>query len=380
MGDGRVNRAIREGKARTSEITARVPELKERVPELRERVPDLKERVPDIKARGAELTARSADELRTRSTELRTRGTELARNYARMDVRWARCPPVRALREGLMNFGLGPLIDLYTRPAVHGTELFETLVPPVIFVANHSSHLDTPTILRAMPLKWRQRTAVAAAADYFYKSRLTAYGVAVLLNTVPLARKGGGLADGATDHVDRLIEQRWNLLMFPEGTRSRNGEVGKLRSGAAVLAANHGIAIVPIHVTGTHDAMPPGRNWPKRKPGRLVSSRHPVDVRFGPPIWPGEGEHRHDVMARVRAFFDGDEVPPPEPIRAPEFAPEPVAGPALVMEPRLGEPVLPGVPAVRSIVTPSPAEEPVIARGGVPVAVPPPGGEPAARR
>src|SRR5690242_8662038 len=351
MGDGRVNRAIREGKARTGELTARVPELKERVPELRDRVPDLKERVPDlkervpeIKARGAELTARSADELRTRGTELRTRGTELARHYARMDVRWARCPPVRALREGLLNFGLGPMIDVYTKPTVHGREVFDSLVHPVVFVANHSSHLDTPTILRAMPMKWRQRTAVAAAADYFYKSRLTAYGVAVLLNTVPLARKGGGLADGATAHVDRLIEQRWNLLMFPEGTRSRNGEIGKLRSGAAVLAAQHGVAIVPIHVTGTHEAMPPGRNWPNRRPGRPFSRRHPVEIRFGAPIWPGEGEHRHDVMSRVRAFFEGREVPPPMAPREPVarvIAPEAAPAPALVQLPPAEEPLVP---------------------------------------
>jgi 1-acyl-sn-glycerol-3-phosphate acyltransferase len=260
-----------------------------------------------IKARTSEITARGADELRSRGTELRSRGTELrgelARHYARMDVRWARCAPVRALREGLMNFGLGPLIDVYTKPRVTGREQFETLRPPVIFVANHSSHLDTPTILRAMPLKWRQRTAVAAAADYFYKSRWTAWGVAVLLNTVPLARNGGGLGNGATDHVDRLIDQRWNLLMFPEGTRSRDGSIGKLRSGAAVLAAQHGIPIVPIHVTGTHAAMPPGRNWPKRKRGRFLSRRHPVEVRFGAPIWPGEGEHRTEVMERVMAFF-----------------------------------------------------------------------------
>jgi 1-acyl-sn-glycerol-3-phosphate acyltransferase len=304
-----VNRAVREGKARTSEISARVPELKERVPDLRERVPDFKERVPEIRARGAEFTARGAGELRTRSTELRTRGTELARHYARMDVRWARCAPVRALREGLMNFGLGPMIDIYTGTRVEGREVFDTLRHPVIFVANHSSHLDTPTILRAMPMRWRQRTAVAAAADYFYKSRLTAYGVAVLLNTVPLARKGGGMANGATDHVDRLIDQRWNLLMFPEGTRSRDGEIGRLRSGAAVLAAQHGIPIVPIHVTGTHAAMPPGRNWPKRKPGRVVSRRHDVTVRFGEPIWPGKDEHRTHVMARVRSFLTGEPVP-----------------------------------------------------------------------
>jgi 1-acyl-sn-glycerol-3-phosphate acyltransferase len=292
MGEGPVNRALREGRARTSEFTARVPELRERVPELRER------------------------------------GAELARQYARMDVRWARCAPVRALREALMNFGLGPLIDLYTKPRVEGREIFDDLVPPVILVANHSSHLDTPTILRAMPLKWRQRTAVAAAADYFYKSRLTAYGVAVLLNTVPLARKGGGLSNGATDHVDRLIHQRWNLLMFPEGTRSRNGDIGKLRSGAAVLAAQHGIPIVPIHVTGTHAAMPPGRNWPKRRPGRILSRRHPVRVRFGAPIWPGPNEHRTEVMARVRAFFEGDEEAarrPRTPVPARVLVPEATA-------------------------------------------------------
>jgi 1-acyl-sn-glycerol-3-phosphate acyltransferase len=351
MGDGPVNRAIREGKARTSEITARVPDLKDRVP-------DLKDRVPEIRARGAELTARGAGELRTRSTELRTRGTELARHYARMDVRWARWAPVRALREGLMNFGLGPAIDLYTTTRVEGGEVFDTLRHPVIFVANHSSHLDTPTILRAMPLKWRQRTAVAAAADYFYKSRLKAYGVAVLLNTVPLARNGGGMSNGATDHVDRLIDQRWNLLMFPEGTRSRDGKIGKLRSGAAVLAAEHGIAIIPIHVTGTHAAMPPGLNWPKRLPGRFFSRRHQVLVRFGEPIWPGVDEHRTEVMARVREFFT-DEPAQPEsmqdaesPVRPPEAAREPEPEP----EPVLASSPLETVPLANARFTP---DEPV---------------------
>jgi 1-acyl-sn-glycerol-3-phosphate acyltransferase len=291
MGDGRVNRAIREGKARSGEIKARVPELKERVPEITSRVP--------------EMTARGADELRTRGTELRSRGSEAVRQrYARMDVRWARCAPARALREGLITLGLGPMIDLYCRPRASGRELFETLTPPVIFVANHSSHLDTPTILRALPLKWRQRTAVAAAADYFYKRRSNAWGVALLFNTVPLARKGGGMGSGATDHVDRLIDQSWNLVMFPEGTRSRDGSIGKLHSGAAVLAAHHGIPIVPIFLEGTHQAMPPGQNWPKRKRGRFFSQRHDVTTRFGEPIWPTEDQRPSEVMERVRAFFD----------------------------------------------------------------------------
>ena len=87
MGDGRLNRAIEQGKARTSEIKARVPDLKDRMPEFKERMPDLKDRVPELKERGAEL---------------RARGGELARQYSKMDVSWARCGYARALREGLL--------------------------------------------------------------------------------------------------------------------------------------------------------------------------------------------------------------------------------------------------------------------------------------
>jgi 1-acyl-sn-glycerol-3-phosphate acyltransferase len=293
MGDGRINRAIEQGKVRTGEIKTRVPELRERVPELGS----------ELRSRGSEL----GSGLRTRSSELRAR-------YAQMDVSWARCGYARALRAALLSGVLGPMIDCYTRTRAVGRGIFERdLTPPVIFVANHSSHLDTPTILRAIPRKWRTRTAVAAAADYFYNSRWKANGVALLFNTTPLGRQGGGLGEGATDHVDKLIDQRWNLLMFPEGTRSRDGSIGKVRSGAAVIAAQHGIDIVPIYVHGTHAAMPPGQNWPKRRPGRFLSRRHKVEVRFGEPIKPRPVEERKEVMDEVRAFWErqGRAKPPP---------------------------------------------------------------------
>jgi 1-acyl-sn-glycerol-3-phosphate acyltransferase len=269
--------------------------------------------VRDARSRGSELGRNAA----TRGAELgrsaATRSAELGRNVKRLDVPWARCAPARAVRETILQFGLAPLMDWYMRAKVTGREVFKELPPPVVFVANHSSHLDTPTILRSLPLKWRQRTAVAAAADYFYKKRATAHFVALIFNTVPLQRRGGGLGGGSTEHVDTLIDQRWNLLMFPEGTRSRDGHMGKVRSGAAVIAQQHGIPIVPIRVTGTHGAMPPGRNWPKRLKGRFFSRRHTVEIHFGEPIWPADGEHRNEIMERVRACIDPDrpDAPPP---------------------------------------------------------------------
>jgi 1-acyl-sn-glycerol-3-phosphate acyltransferase len=263
--------------------------------------------------RGAEMSRSAA-----------TRGAEIGRNMRNIDVPWARCAPARAVRETILQFILAPLMDLYMRPRVFGKDVFNRLPHPVILVANHSSHLDTPTILRALPLKWRQRTAVAAAADYFYKKRAVANMVALIFNTVPLMRQGGGVGNGATEHVDRLIDQRWNLLMFPEGTRSRNGKLGKMRSGAAAIAQAHDIPIIPIYVKGTHDAMPPGRNWPKRR--GLIARRHRIEVHFGEPIWPTGDENRHAVMGRVRTFLEEEagDTAAPAPERRAARAPAPV--------------------------------------------------------
>lgn len=234
----------------------------------------------------------------------RDRGREI--KCAALDMPWARCAPARLARETILSGVLAPMMAWYVRRRTEGRDVFDGLRHPVIFVANHASHMDTPAILRALPRAWRQRTAVAAAADYFYRKRWVAAAVSLLFSTVPISRRGGGMDKGAADHLHRLIRQRWNLLLYPEGTRSRDGSRGKLHSGAAVLAAAHDIAILPIFVSGTREAMPPGRSWPRRlRAGRL--RRQPICIRFGPPIRALPGEHRNETMARVQSWFDAQE-------------------------------------------------------------------------
>jgi 1-acyl-sn-glycerol-3-phosphate acyltransferase len=224
---------------------------------------------------------------------------------ADLDVPWTRSAPASRARELVICGVLGPLMDLYTRRRVIGRRVLDGLSGPAVFVANHNSHMDTPAILRALPGRWRRRTAVAAATDYFYAKRRNAVSASLVFGTVPLDRtSGAGVGPGQTAHLDRLISEGGSLLVFPEGTRSHDGRVARLRSGAALLAAEHDLPIVPIYVSGTRDAMPRGHHWMVFKAGR-PGPRHPLEIRFGEPIMPGPSEAPGEVMERVRLFLAG---------------------------------------------------------------------------
>lgn len=233
---------------------------------------------------------------------------------AAVDQKWARSWLAGVARESFMHFVLVPVMGYYARRRATGREKLTALKGPVILVANHASHLDTPVILSALPRNLRKRTAVAAAADYFYRNRLVASLVSLIFNTVPIERKGGGGMAKNGSHLDKLLDQGWNLLLYPEGTRSRAGAPSRVRRGAAVLASAHNLAIVPIRVTGTAAAMPPGRMWPKRLHGKVLSSRHRIEVSFGEPIQPSADTAA--LIERVQTFFEnGDGRPSTSPYR-----------------------------------------------------------------
>jgi 1-acyl-sn-glycerol-3-phosphate acyltransferase len=233
---------------------------------------------------------------------------------AAVDQKWARSWLAGVARESFMHFVLNPVMGYYARRRATGREKLTALKGPVILVANHASHLDTPVILSALPRTLRKRTAVAAAADYFYRNRVVASLVSLIFNTVPIERKGGGGMAKNGSHLDKLLDQGWNLLLYPEGTRSRAGAPSRVRRGAAVLASAHNLAIVPIRVTGTAAAMPPGRMWPKRLHGKLLSSRHRIEVSFGEPIQPSADTAA--LIERVQNFFEnGDGRPSTSPYR-----------------------------------------------------------------
>jgi 1-acyl-sn-glycerol-3-phosphate acyltransferase len=265
-----------------------------------------------LKRRARRLLAAAPSVLlfrRRKSTPARLgrRARELLPAAPQLDVAGARSRPAIVTREMLLTFLRAPILGFYTRRRTTGANKLARLRAPVILVANHVSHIDTPVILAALPRRLRRRTVVAAAADYFYRNRVVAALVSLIFNTVPMARSGGGLGKQAAAHVDGLLDRGWNLLLYPEGTRSRSGGTGRLRRGAAVLAARHHVSIVPIRITGTRDAMPPGSFWPSRIRCRIGSRRHPVSIAFGDPIAPTDDVSA--VIESVQVFFEGADQP-----------------------------------------------------------------------
>lgn len=202
---------------------------------------------------------------------------------------WARTPAGRAARAAIQHLVLRPLVWSETDPRVHGLDHLEGLPGPVVFVANHSSHLDAPLILCSLPERWRRRTAVGAAADYFFDVWWRAAGTALAFNAFPVERSGGRRL---SDTPWRLLREGWSIVVFPEGTRSRDGWVGRFRPGAAMLCAETGVPAVPVAIRGSFAAMPRGRGWP-------VPGRYPISVRYGVPVVPEPGESAGAFMRRL---------------------------------------------------------------------------------
>ena len=229
-----------------------------------------------------------------------------------LDQAWTRTPPARIVRELSVCGVFDAIVRSYARVSVAGREHLAAVEGPVIFVANHSSHVDTPVLLRSLPGRRRRRTAVTAAADYFYANRLLATAVSLAFGTVPLERRGAAGIATAVARLRPLVESGWSLVVFAEGTRSRDGSVGPLRSGAAALASEFGVPIVPVHLAGTHAAMPVGAGWLRRPPEGGRFARRSIAVTFGPPIRPGSGASPAESMEVARRFMEscGGQVAP----------------------------------------------------------------------
>jgi 1-acyl-sn-glycerol-3-phosphate acyltransferase len=211
---------------------------------------------------------------------------KLGANY---DTEWARDnAAARVARRVLQEGVLRPIVSLLASPVVQGEDRIAGLEGPAIFAANHLSHLDAPLVLSTIPERFRRRVIVAGAADYFFDKPLKAAWSALAMGAIPIERTKVGRR--SADLAASVLEDGWNLVIFPEGGRSPDGWGQEFRGGAAYLAIRCGVPVVPMHLEGTRRVL---------RKGATVPTPSTVHVTFGAAMWPAEGEDSRRFAARL---------------------------------------------------------------------------------
>ena len=208
--------------------------------------------------------------------------------------RWPLEPVPVMLRQAVQRAGFA-LLDRLAPATISGLQSLDGLAQPVLFVANHASHLDSPVLIRALPQALRKRLTVAAAADYFFSRHVLGQSVALAINAFPFSREGN--IRPTIEHCAWLLDAGWSIVLFPEGTRSTSGDMAPFKAGAGLLAVEMGVPVVPVYLSGTREALPKGR---------IVPRRAAIAVRFGPAMrfarGTAYGEAAREMERAVRAL------------------------------------------------------------------------------
>lgn len=160
---------------------------------------------------------------------------------------------------------VGTLFSAVYSLRISGREHFPS-TGSVMLVSNHLSHLDVLVlgILLKRPLNYVARSTLFFPPLGFLIRSLGAF---------PIQRDGIG-AQGLKETLKRL-KKGGIVTLFPEGTRTSDGELGELKSGIALLATKARVPVVPAAIAGSFEA------WPKN---RWFPTPHPIRVQFGPMI------------------------------------------------------------------------------------------------
>ena len=201
---------------------------------------------------------------------------------------WNRTWPARALRRVSLPTWILPLARVFAWLSVEGREHLRSIDSPVIFAANHQSHLDTPVILAALPARLRYRVAPAMAKEFFkahffpehheslawFTNSLNYYLAALFFNAFPLPQREAG-ARQTLRYIGEVVEDGYSVLIFPEGHRTDAGEIDRFRPGIGMIASKLDLPVVPVRIEGLDKVL--HQTWRMARPGR-------VRVVFGAPL------------------------------------------------------------------------------------------------
>jgi 1-acyl-sn-glycerol-3-phosphate acyltransferase len=227
---------------------------------------------------------------------------------------WNRIWPVRAIRRASLFSWILPIARLFAWVRVQGLEHLDHISGPVVFAANHQSHMDVPVILSVLPGGWRAKIAPAMAKEFFkahffpedfsarqvFTNRLNYYLAAFFFNTFPLPQREAG-ARQTLRYIGEVTGAGYSVLIFPEGVRTDDGSIKPFRGGIGMIGSRLGLPVIPVRLEGVDRVL--HTKWKMARPGY-------VSVTFGAPMRLS-GDNYADLARQVeQAVRDLPTAPP----------------------------------------------------------------------
>ncbi|RJP35338.1 MAG: AMP-binding protein [Candidatus Omnitrophota bacterium] len=196
--------------------------------------------------------------------------------------RWTLAFPCRLARLGFEWFVLRPALKIFCKIKCVGLENLRDLKGPFFIVANHTSHVDTPLIQTLLPTHLGRKVCPAAWKEYFDVNDDTpwlkkvgkslAWEIATIgFNIFPLPQTVGYRQSMV--YAGELIDKGWSVLLFPEGARTANGEMGEFREGVGILVRNLQVPVLPVAIIGGEKVLPRGNSLPRRGEVKIAFGR-----------------------------------------------------------------------------------------------------------
>jgi 1-acyl-sn-glycerol-3-phosphate acyltransferase len=197
-------------------------------------------------------------------------------------------PGAGTLQRRVRKLG-GPLVTRLWDIDVSGLERLPT-EGPAILCPNHVSFLDSAFLTFTLP----RNISFVGKAEYMdsWKTKF----LFPAMGMIPIDRTGGAKSTAALDAAEAVLERGELFGIYPEGTRSRNGSLGKGRTGAARLAMTVGCPIYPVGIIGTDEIQPPDAKAPKL--------RKSAEIKIGRPIKPERYMSRGAEHLAWRSMID----------------------------------------------------------------------------
>lgn len=217
--------------------------------------------------------------------------------------RWTLRFPMTWIRTVIYHLFLLPLSRIMCIPSVIGAEHLAKVNGPALLISNHVTHIDGPLILSVLPLRWRMRLAIAMSGEYLrdwryppetlgwfarLKKRMAYVLGAGLFNVFSLPRQSGFRQSFA--YAGEAMDRGYSVLIFPEGTETKDGRLQPFRAGIGLLASELNVPVIPIMLRGLFEL---------KKKRQFFVRPGVVSVTFGEPITFAQGMEPAEITKEL---------------------------------------------------------------------------------